>query len=249
MIYLEMMKGKRTSIPEEWLTSVSHYFAEAFSTGFEQPKDRVITLKDIQTKTLTMFVNWLNSGLLDRPNGEFFYIDSTSSTGARTHDEDMDILAMDEELLDIYIFADMYDVPQLRRDALSTMIDLQTSPHSGLSTASCISRAYKALPHDSPIIRYFVDSYAFSWDGDYEGEEKHMFPPEFLAALLEKIMQAPKRYITRNPFRHVCDYHEHVHEKETQAATSEAEDSAFHGVATRRPRLRSAARASKTQRH
>jgi hypothetical protein len=112
-------------------------------------------------------------------------------------------IGMKDELLELYIFADTYDVPQLRRDILRTYIGTSANYNFAIPVYRHVVRAFKALPPTSPMIRFIIDLCEYSWTGD---QDVVKFPIEFIQAVLQKIISAEKRYQICNPLCHVCDY-------------------------------------------
>lgn len=111
-------------------------------------------------------------------------------------------------LVQLYLFAFVYDVPQLRRDALDAYMR-HLGLHGILPTAAELLVAYETLLPDSPMIKFMVNFYATMWDGVVleKDEETWMeLPADFYMdlAIAGVKMRAPQ-----GRFFAFCEYHEH----------------------------------------
>ena len=209
-----IVEGKKYVVHTEHLTTVSAYFSNAFDGLFAEAKDHSITLAPVKASTFDVFIEWIYSRQLVRSSGAPGF--KQSRPGGKPRREERkddaahiaDLIAMRSELLSTYIFADIYDVPQLRRDTLEAFQSLCSAREHTQGAASLIERAYKDLPRTSPMIRFLVDIFAFAWDASGL-DEQSKYPQEFLTVVLQKVLSSPNRTPPKNPLRHRCDYHEH----------------------------------------
>lgn len=71
----------------------------------------------------------------------------------------------EEELLAVYFFADEYNVPQLRKDVLDTLVkgldNLGVKPDPRIDT---ILTVYELLSTKSPMKKWLVDRAARNWN-------------------------------------------------------------------------------------
>jgi hypothetical protein len=67
---------------------------------------------------------------------------------------------MKNELLELYVFTDTYDVPQLLHDALRAFMRTCADHSFALPRVLRVSRAFENLTPNSPMIRFIIDLYA-----------------------------------------------------------------------------------------
>jgi hypothetical protein len=72
------------------------------------------------------------------------------------------------ELMQLYIFSDQFDVPQLRRDVMDTFMKYQED-YTSMYTISSVGLAYDRLPTSSPMLRL---SMMMRWRLKTEAEAK-----------------------------------------------------------------------------
>lgn len=191
-------------IDRAYLTEVSSVFegtlkAESHNMPgqFEEPQAEM-KVYDFSPATFKIFRDWLLGRRLPARfrNVEVNLIEVSDDTTPQT------------ELLNMYIFATEYDVPQLRRDALEAYMAWCTKTH----TAPCaeeIVAAYASLPWESPMIKFMVDVCRHLWKEKVQrtaSKEWTNVPAEFFRAILE--VQAKPKSSTQRTFE-MCDYHEH----------------------------------------
>lgn len=129
-------------------------------------------------------------------------------------DEDLNHVHSFETLLDLYIFSDKYDVPQLRRDVLDTLVNFSWD-YPWICPPDVVERAYENLPSKSPLLRALVDMHVCWWDGELT--EGHVdLPASFLLEMTRTFCVNRRRThegieVPRflSPHRRLCDYHEH----------------------------------------
>ncbi|KAE9969166.1 hypothetical protein BLS_005464 [Venturia inaequalis] len=193
-------------LPMEYLTSVSPYFENAFKGSFREAVEKKISLANVEVETFGIYVEWLNSHKIVDENGEAFAGENAIE------------ISRHAVLLKLYLFADEYDHPQLRRDVLEVFIR-HTNKYTHCVGVETTSKAYDRLPANSPLLRFLVDHYACEWSPASTATET--FPPiQFLYMLAIKLraqadcLQLPRR--VQSPYLNDCDYHEHDAEKEAE---------------------------------
>lgn len=98
------------------------------------------------------------------------------------------------EILDIYIFADEYDMPLLRKDVLEELrTRLQYTEDK--PRRSFIVKAFENLPLSSPLIKLLVDRHAHHWGS--EEQDTHELPKEFTEALEQARDESNKQWSGR----------------------------------------------------
>jgi hypothetical protein len=153
---------------------------------------------DFAAVTFRNFLEWLLARRLSRR-----FDDSTTQT---PNEED---LAARASLINLYIFAYVYDVPQLRRDALEAYMESCTVTKV-VPKAKEIITAYGSLPCNSPMIGFIRDAYAFLWSGPTSADDEILLneiPSEFFRGLAYATARVR---LPQAHFFGVCNYHEHV---------------------------------------
>lgn len=193
-------------LPMEYLTSVSPYFENAFKGSFREAVEKKISLANVEVETFGIYVEWLNGREIVDSNGKAFV------GASATHDSQQAVL------LKLYLFADEYDHPQLRRDVLQVFIR-HTNKYTHCVEFETISKAYDRLPSNSPLLRFLVDHYAYEWNPPNDTTERSL-PVQFLYSLAITLcaqaasLQLPRT--VKSPYLDDCDYHEHDAEKEAE---------------------------------
>ncbi|KAE9990553.1 hypothetical protein EG327_001279 [Venturia inaequalis] len=157
----------------EDLNTVSEYFENVFLGASRKAMHRKAVLTDVKPATFKIFAKWLNGKLILNTDGRGF------DTVARAHNSDIF-----KQLLDLYVFADRYDVPQLRREVLDTLVTFSHFSPT-LFDMELVAQAYDELPADSPFLRFLIDEYAANWSGPAE-EVRDDTPVAFLWELTKK---------------------------------------------------------------
>lgn len=162
---------------------------------FEEPQAEM-KIYDFPLPTFKIFRDWLLGRRLP----------------ARFRNVEVDLIEMSDEiapqteLLNVYIFATEYDVPQLRRDALDAYIVWCVETKT-LPSVEELEMAHDSLPPESPMVRFMIDVYAYQWNGSAEqaGIWKDL-PEDFIRTLIEASakFKQQKKHVFNN-----CDYHEH----------------------------------------
>lgn len=126
-------------------------------------------------------------------------------------------------LVDLYLFADKYDVLQLRVDSLDAIHKKNSSCVHFLPSIYAVSKALENLPSSSGLHRYFQDVYSYEWDlrgyTDAQlGEIEELLPKGFLLRVAVRNGSALREFTTgkfsKPPYENgLCSYHDH-HEKE-----------------------------------
>lgn len=190
-------------LPREYLTTVSEYFENMFQGAFRETTDKKVALNDVEPVIFRLFIEWLNNRRLHNTKREIF----DGSAQVQNYEGY-------KQLLDLYVFSDEYDVPQLRRDVLDALV-LFSHLSPTLFDMELVAQAYDKLPSNSPLLRFLVDEYAANWAGPVE-DVRDDTPTAFLWDLtktfcdLRRIRRRTgKIEEARFPSKKLCDYHEH----------------------------------------
>ncbi|KAF2804175.1 uncharacterized protein BDZ99DRAFT_467547 [Mytilinidion resinicola] len=95
-------------IHRELLCKRSEFFRGAFKGGFREAGERSMVLDDVSVFLMRQFMRWIYNGA--------FPFTATIEDG---RNDDVHAILDPDELLDLYIFGDRYDLPTLRGDSLA----------------------------------------------------------------------------------------------------------------------------------
>lgn len=215
---------KAYSIYEDLLTHCSGYFRAAFTGSFKEAEEKQLHLEDVTRETFDAFVDWL-------------YLEDELSNRDENGEEHESSLNS-HEITEIHIFADRYDIPDLRRDTIDMMFAYFKRGRKTL-TAETITMAFESLPDTSLLRKLLVHWYCES-KSNVTPEDELLWTHEILHAVLaryrdrirslkasfaidlcdhhyyfskkerNKCLQSLKTSITLN----LCDYHDHANWKE-----------------------------------
>ncbi|KAF2499687.1 hypothetical protein BU16DRAFT_615084 [Lophium mytilinum] len=137
-------------------------------------------------------------------------------------------------LVDLYIFADKYDFPQLRYDIMDA-IHVKSSIHF-VPDIHAVVKAFDNLPNTSGLYPYFFESWACDWNGQHR---KIGNPSETIEELLPKalvleimvrrsralslIHRSPGQILPEEPHDYdVCRYHDHPQQARNESRLNAA---------------------------
>lgn len=115
----------------------SAFFRAALTGTFKEATEGTVTLQEDSPKVFEVFVSWLYTGKLENTVDEI----PTPCSFKR--------------LAELYIFADRYDVPILRNDAIDALVK-HSQENLQIST-SIFRMVYDATPPKDPLRRLLVD--------------------------------------------------------------------------------------------
>ncbi|KAF2091801.1 hypothetical protein K490DRAFT_52986 [Saccharata proteae CBS 121410] len=169
--------SKRFPIYKELLCRDSKFFKAALTGGFSELTSRyqahrgVVKVKDTPEKTFRAFIQWL-------------FTKDFVKTG---YEEVIDYPL--HELLDLFIFADFYDVPELRALVLERCARMTFD-----WTPEAVTRAYDRVPEDSEFIKKMVKRALWNWHPDAFEEEKDLYPPQFVWDVMARSLKNRKNW-------------------------------------------------------
>ena len=181
-----------------------------------------------KTQELSMFLldTWKNIRLVKPFYRPFEVPDDTSETpdedrhSTETNLRDADFANWSfSTLVDLYLFADKYDVPQLRIDSLDAIHKKNSNCVHFLPSIYAVSKALENLPSSSGLHRYFQDVYSYEWDlrgyTDAQlGEIEELLPKGFLFRVAIRNGSALRKFTAskspKPPYENgLCSYHGH----------------------------------------
>lgn len=146
----------------------------------------------------------------------------SSSTGS-TIRKKKNPQAYDDDILrtKVYIFADRYDIPQLRQNVLSWSYCEYYHTIDGayaLPAYNVIALVFDNLPSSSKLCEFYVDLYASRWDPTYDYVQdvkaRKKLPTSFLQQLVTRMGQRRKHNLQKE----LEQYFEKVNDGEDQLA-------------------------------
>ncbi|KAF2499689.1 hypothetical protein BU16DRAFT_579199 [Lophium mytilinum] len=131
-----------------------------------------------------------------------------------------DTAARYSDLVDLYIFANKYDIKQLRIDVIEFIHAVNRGCVHFVPDLRAVSKAFHKLPPTSGLYRYFVDVYVDEWDGRHSGDHgaallvvEQLFPKSVLVEVMmrrsAKLHQSHERMKPQSDHISLCSYHDH----------------------------------------
>jgi hypothetical protein len=194
----------RFTVHEELLTYHSLYFRAALTGGFKEAEDKVVTLADESGLVVEFFIHWLYYQRL--PNAD----DHADLYGA-WNDGEADGRLKTSNLIQLYVFCDKFDVPELKIDAMTHLFNhMEHEESSGLPSTDDIRFAFDNLPEFAPLLRFLVDIYCY-WATSIIWAEfgRDDWPSAFVACVLGQYTEFAHGDRNRDDFTYPCDYHSH----------------------------------------
>lgn len=187
-----------------------------FTEGhFKEAETGRTALEDINQSTFGDFLDWLYFRELHElvPDED----DANEACGQNDFTE-ADIEASNQvRLVRLYVFADKYNTPALKLVAVSKM--LSQLKDCNLPWYQTVIEAFEILHEEDPMLKLFIELYAFRFAGlepDVEKKMKPFLPNGFLyGVMLQKARMTDKK--SKPPFANKCRYHTHSDETEKKA--------------------------------
>jgi len=188
-----------------------------------------VTLSDVSINTFDIFVNWLYTQKLPE-QGEYPTPDEVVGHWPRLHSDE--ITYKTKGLIDLYIFADGHDIPELRREVMDVLFPHLNLEGIGLPCYEIVINAFSKLPERSPVRQSLIDCYCRVFkksDDDNTGPEelalRTKLPTDFLVGIMLRyadVMELLRNKKIRVTYRlDICDYHEHASEAERKKCKEE----------------------------
>jgi hypothetical protein len=196
-------KAQLFTIHLELLTHYSPFFHNALKGSFKEAHEKLVTLPDTSSRVVELFVHWLYHQRLptkgDSPQLLAMYLD------------DKDAYVQLENLVDLYIFCDKYDVPKLKRLCLDAAFQHLEEEHilPNFPTARIL---FENLEADrDPLCRLWVDQYCYySVGGIWAPEDIQTLPPTFVIKVLDQYANCAHGGRDTVGAPELCNYHHHA---------------------------------------
>ncbi|KAF2705184.1 hypothetical protein K504DRAFT_471687 [Pleomassaria siparia CBS 279.74] len=142
---------------------------------------------------------------------------------------------LERRFIALYIFANRYEIPELRRDVVVAWQTndemIQSMPDHG----NVIS-AYDGLPPNSPLCRMFLDMYSVYWNPARDTEQqialRSQLPQAFLFELATMLAKGERQKTEKD----WCEFHEHETDEDRKVCYDELMKDPTAGRALRRIR-------------
>ncbi|TLD18900.1 hypothetical protein E2P81_ATG01628 [Venturia nashicola] len=255
LVTIEVGEEKQLfSVHQDLLTASSKFFKAAFEGEFREATIKTIPLVDTAPQQVQDFLDWLYFRRLpaeterdEQMKCRFCGSDCPTRSQSSNQGKDDDLLqaypqflslsADQEEALDklfqreplplLYVFADRYDIPALRRkivDKLWYCFEESNTLPSFLSIAGVGS----LLPTTSPLLRLWIDLYidGYCMEDDasttcsLELAARQKLPFEFIYAVMGGLSNQ-KFEEPRQGMKKLCAYHEHPQDETTITACTD----------------------------
>lgn len=190
------MAAKRYAVHKQLLCDSSCNFQAAFNHQWKETKENQLVLADVDPLVFEVYVDWLYKGSIVTSN---------------TFDPNF--------LLQTYVFADCYLIPQFKRDVIDR-IKLHLEVGRLSVKPDQISFLLDNLPKSSPIFDMLVDHF-IRCHGNWVSSETQLakYPLEFTAkwcfrmVSLVSFSPSDTRTVWTPKLDNPCNYHEHENKK------------------------------------
>ncbi|KAF2840777.1 hypothetical protein M501DRAFT_1056089 [Patellaria atrata CBS 101060] len=173
VIVTPQTENNRFKLHKTALCDVSPFFSNAFNGQFKESHTDTITISSTSIATFGLFTEWLYSRKL---------LDTTGNPTAWNWHWDV--------LIDLYIFADSYDVPGLREDIEDIAFSkAKRGDEDILPTTQGIRKLFDNVPHGAGLCKHFVETFAKQFDpGHLDAAElelaRRLLHPDFAWAVM-----------------------------------------------------------------
>lgn len=195
-------------VSEAFLKHYSEYFTRALAGVWREATEHMIVLgSDVEPCVFNLFVEWLYTQTLPALSPDWGRIADPS----RPFSVSMKVLR-----LKLYVFADRFIVPTLRKQLNHVIVNDYDSDCPRLEEYETITYVFNNLPSTDPILDLVVDRYFMVWSLDLdEGEDEDAYdtlPHQFLLRFYKRVGNWRMEDLHN---RHqlfnmdLCTYHEH----------------------------------------
>ncbi|EON61828.1 hypothetical protein W97_01046 [Coniosporium apollinis CBS 100218] len=205
------------AVHKDLLCYYSAYFQKLFNGSFREAKDLLARAEDTTVSTFGYFMQWLYTQTFVRYKMHAWERVAISTTDHYANSFNPPYL---HTLLDLYIFADRYDIRLLRNDVMRSWQKDETD-WDEISDEDIIIKAFDNLPHGSPLCRYIAQYYVALCGRNLDSDEEFWskLPKGFL---YEVVRILTKRLNSDYKFdQESCDFHEHEDDDEKSMCTNE----------------------------
>ncbi|KAI4684695.1 uncharacterized protein J4E88_004136 [Alternaria novae-zelandiae] len=210
------------------LTHHSEYFRNAFNGSWKESDDKLVTLSDVDTVAVDIFVHWLYNQQMPNEH-QCDSLHEQNMTSDEYVDDDTLITGFTKAL----VFGDRFLAPIFRQAAhdciVDTLINVEDPPASRPPPFFTATQyAMDNLPSNHSILDLFINVHCRHWDvSDYGRVDEKSGIADLLKQNLSPVMliRIVARYSSMainlecgwwNEELERCDYHDHVDDKERE---------------------------------
>lgn len=214
-------------VHENLLTFYSEFFRAALTGRFKEASGKTVEIEE-DVQLFEFFCHWIYYQRWPcREEGD----DPAFVT--KWEGADLNEGLSINHLIKLYVLADRYGVPQLRKDAIDKLFDFVHIGDGALPDRHMVRHAFEWLLPKSPMCRFLVDLLchhededSYDPDLDENQQEASAWPESFLLQTVYRsrmIMYRLRRdgdeleYFSLN----ICNYHEHKSNEEKAACEAE----------------------------
>ncbi|KAH9827256.1 btb poz domain containing protein [Teratosphaeria destructans] len=209
---------QRIRAHETFLCRSSPIFEDAIRGPLAASSSGELCLDTETVATFSTFLTWMYTGHIDGARAPRAIPEPSEGVpGSRRIAQDHPLSPVD--LISLYVFGDNWEIPPLRNDVVSFLIDQIESteePAWDLLTTrhEHIHLAFDNLPKGSPLLRFLIAEAAWLWDPGLLEQDLDDLPNDFLAGVLNARPRVERRrregMLGWTPWRDdVCIYHDH----------------------------------------
>lgn len=193
---MKLRNGVVRTVCQDLLTASSENFAAALRGQLSEGSSNVLNLDDAAPITFDHYIDWLYSGKL---------LCNSSYDGTADFDN----------LFDIYLFADHYLIPQLKRAVITRVIEVSDAQEV-LPNDRSISKVFRRLPENDPLLDWVVNQHVALFcseeqGGDIIDKDSIDISPQFVIRLVNRMAEVSWIEARQNwdVDKSICDYHNH----------------------------------------
>lgn len=226
------------NVHKDILCGRSGYFRNAFWGGFREMDEGCTSLPSTSPTVFKLFLDWLYWNKLPQPTRSedvkdfdsasesiLFFEDDETAAGDEMEDAALTEFAT-EQLVELYLFADLYQIKQLRVRSLRVLMDNLASTEGMLLRYYLVRRAYENLPENSPMLDWlaYLQAKNYTSEADASAEERRhraTVPADFFIRVMVKMAL---RNEGKDWTFESCDACEHGCEKERRTCEERPSD-------------------------
>jgi len=194
------------------------YFDAAFNGKFKEGEEGVLELAATEESIFWLFLDWLYFGKL--PERILCSDENDDGEAEEGEDDEYD----PSPAYELHVFADRYNVPELRRALMEKIRSAWKAQERCLPSNEEITWLFNALPESSTLCKLVVDLFAYRFDPAADEKRdikaRSQLPWNVLLKLVLRTAEVRATYAGNMDFDGNCGYHEHVTAEEREACES-----------------------------
>jgi len=198
--------SKPFHVHRDLLVRNSRYFSAAFEGGFEEAKEGMLNLTDVEEAPFRAYMHWLYTGEVDHERGSAYL---TRKAYVRYL----------YDLINLYILADRLDARRLRNQVLDAFCTLHQGTYYFPDDVR-LRDAFAVVPEASKLSQLLAEVAGHRYNSYLAGPDEidnlATLPQRVLAELFRS-SRPKKAKLPKYMWRFCQHYHEHVDEEERTA--------------------------------